>query len=295
MARSMTGTEAVRRTRLARRQARRRVAFAGVVLALLLSFAAGPEAKPRRVVSLNLCTDQLVLMLARRENIASVTYLAPHVESSYMAAAVAGLRVNHGRAEEVLPLEPDLVFAGTYTTRATVRLLRRFGYPVVAFDLARDFTDVRAQVGEAARLLGEEARGRAILARMDRGLARARAEPGAARPSAAIFLPNGNSAGAGTFIDALLRAAGYRNFAAEAGLVGRVPLGLERLLVGDPEVLVLATEASVAPSLAETGLRHPALLRWASGKPVVALPTRLWNCPGPMLADAVALLAAARP
>ncbi len=32
--------------------------------------------KPRRIVSLNLCTDQLVVLLADREAIASVTFLA---------------------------------------------------------------------------------------------------------------------------------------------------------------------------------------------------------------------------
>ena len=40
------------------------------------SLTSEAAAKPRRVVSLNLCTDQLVLMLAEAANVAAVSYLS---------------------------------------------------------------------------------------------------------------------------------------------------------------------------------------------------------------------------
>lgn len=43
---------------------------------------------PRRIVSLNLCTDQLVLALADRDAVRSVTWLARDPQSAVMAAAL---------------------------------------------------------------------------------------------------------------------------------------------------------------------------------------------------------------
>ena len=76
-----------------------------IVLALLLA-AAAASAKPQRIASLNLCTDQLLLMLVARERIATVTFLASDPATSYMADAAAGIAPNHGRLEEILPARP---------------------------------------------------------------------------------------------------------------------------------------------------------------------------------------------
>jgi iron complex transport system substrate-binding protein len=44
-----------------------------------------PPRKPTRVVSLNMCVDELVLRLAERTNIASVTWLSRNPDSSNVA------------------------------------------------------------------------------------------------------------------------------------------------------------------------------------------------------------------
>src|SRR5438105_636540 len=56
-----------------------RCSVAVAVAAIILSTTARPQtfdgpAKPRRVVSINLCVDEMVLRLADRQNIASVTW-----------------------------------------------------------------------------------------------------------------------------------------------------------------------------------------------------------------------------
>jgi iron complex transport system ATP-binding protein len=89
--------------------------------------AADRHEPPRRIVSMNVCTDQFVMLLAERERIQSVSWLARNPEVSTTADDAAAIPVNHGLAEEILPLRPDLVVAGTFTTRPTVYLLRRLG------------------------------------------------------------------------------------------------------------------------------------------------------------------------
>src|SRR5215475_3641278 len=89
---------------------------------------ASPSAKPHRIVSLNLCTDELVLRLADPANIASVTWLAR--TSGNVPDLVGKAHINHGLAEEIVPLDPDLILAGIYTTRAAVAMLKRTDFPV---------------------------------------------------------------------------------------------------------------------------------------------------------------------
>ncbi|MBK9079818.1 MAG: hypothetical protein IPL91_12170 [Hyphomicrobium sp.] len=100
------------------------VALGAAAFVLASAEAAEP---PRRIVSLNLCTDQLLLDLVEPERIAGVSYLATDPTLSADAVRLEPFKKLKGTAEEVLALHPDLVIAGEYTTGATVDLLRRLG------------------------------------------------------------------------------------------------------------------------------------------------------------------------
>src|ERR1700733_14105217 len=96
---------------------------------------------PKRIVSLNLCTDELVLRLADHSNIASVTWLSKDPISANAVDLAADVPVNHGLAEEVIPLDPDLIVAGTFTARTAVAMLKQTGFPVTEFGGARNVAD----------------------------------------------------------------------------------------------------------------------------------------------------------
>ena len=52
--------------------------------------ATDPPGKPRRIVSLNMCVDELILRLAEPQNIASVTWLSRDPKNSNVAELGAG-------------------------------------------------------------------------------------------------------------------------------------------------------------------------------------------------------------
>ncbi|MBH63266.1 MAG: cobalamin ABC transporter substrate-binding protein [Alphaproteobacteria bacterium] len=252
-------------------------------------------AKPQRVVSLNLCTDQLVLLLADPKNIAAVSYLSHDSANSYMAEAARAFPTTHGRVEEILPLQPDLIFAGRFTSQGSVAFLRKMGFRVVTLDSPENFQGIRAQVRQVAALLEEEARGEVFLSEMDRRLERARQTAPDDRLTAAFYLPNGYTAGRNTPVDAVLKFAGFRNKVAELGVKGTVVLSMERLIASSPDILILSSFGDAGASIAEEMLSHPVFARSMNGKTLVRAPTRLWVCPGPMLAEAVELLMESRP
>src|SRR5688500_20405940 len=83
-------------------------AFASL-LAVSLALAAPAQAAPRRVASLNLCTDELVLMLADPGQIASVTHLAQSPAETPLWRTARRYRRNDGSLLSVAALRPDLV------------------------------------------------------------------------------------------------------------------------------------------------------------------------------------------
>ena len=261
-----------------------------LVLALAALAPAGRAEPPARVVSMNLCTDQLALLLARPGQLVGVSRVAADPIASALWRAAADVPAVPADAEAIATLHPDLVLAGTWDPPTTLALLARLGLRVETFDIETDFDDIRAHVTRIGALLGTQERAAALLARMDATLA-APLPPGP-RPRAALYYANGYTSGSGTLADAILTAAGYDNIAADRGLAGLTRLPLEVLVMDDPDLLVIGQNYP-SPALAQTILRHPAVAALAAGHAGIA--DNLWTCGTPRAADAVAALRAARP
>ena len=273
------------------------IAAAGLALACASAAAAAVQAapKPQRIVSLDLCADQLLVELVAPERIAAVTHLAadPEVSASWQKAK--GLPITRGAAEDVLRHRPDLVLAGPFGVAPTVGLLKRLNANVVIVPSANDIAGVRAAVRVVATAVGEEARGEAVLAAFDRRLAAIKPPlPQSPQPSAIIYQVGGAVSGAGSLADAALAAAGFRNKATEYRLTrgGEVPL--ELLGAAPPDLLVLSSTADEYRTVVSDNLRHPVLKRLRAEHASVVLPWRLWLCGTPQIADTIARLAEIR-
>lgn len=272
------------------------IPLAALLVVLGRPIPASAEPVPHRVVSMNLCADELVLRLADRDQVAAVTWLARDPRGSTVAAEAATVGVNRGLPEEIVAFAPDLVVAGAFTTRTTVGLLRRLGLAPLELGVPTSFAEIDAQVRRVASALGHAGRGEAMVAAIDAVLAASASADDASverRPRALVLRPNGFTVGRGTLGDAILTAAGLDNLSAELGhdRGGSVPL--EVVVLARPDILVVDDAPEGPPSLADELLRHP-VLRALPATRIVPVPTRLWSCPGPQLAEVVTRLAEAR-
>jgi iron complex transport system substrate-binding protein len=272
------------------------VAVFGFAFALTVgpAHAQPPPPKPTRIVSLELCTDQLLIELVERGRIAAVTHLAADAANSAIPEKARGIPVTRGGAEDVLRYDPDLVLAGPFGVAPTVGLLRRLRRNVVVVPLAADLDGVRASVRAVAAAVGEVARGEAMVAEFDRRLeSLPPAGPGPA-PTAVIYQVGGSVSGAGSLADAALAAAGFRNLAGEYRQThgGQVPL--ELLVARPPDLIVLSSAAGEYRTVVADNLRHPALQALRRRRASIELPWQLWLCGTPHVADAIARLAEAR-
>ena len=267
----------------------------GLCFVLCLATAELAHAEPpRRIVSLDLCTDQLLLELAPRARIAAVTHLASDASVSAIPDKAKGIPITHGDAEDVLNYDPDLVLAGPFGVSSTVALLRRLNRNVVIVPLPQDLAGVRASILAVAVAIGEVAGGEAMLQAFDKRLATLRRPLDGASPTALVYQVSGVVSASGSLADATLAAAGFRNLARDYPLTRNGQLPLELLVAQPPDLLILSSASNAYRTPAADNLRHPALGELRRTHASLELPWQLWLCGTPHVADAIEKLTAAR-
>jgi iron complex transport system substrate-binding protein len=261
-----------------------------VVAAFTFSVCGTASAQqPKRVVSMNLCTDQMAMLIADEGQLHSVSYLASESGASVLAEDAGRYVVNHGLAEEIFLMQPDLVIAGTFSTRTTVDLLRRLGFKVEEFAPENSFDDVRANFKLMGAILGREKRAAELIAQLDRGLARLVANK-VTQKSVALYYANSYTSGSGTLADAIVKASGLRNIGDALGFTGTVRLPLELLLIANPDLIVAGDSRYEAPALAHENFVHPAYKAVAHGDRTVAVPSKYTICGAPFTLEAARIL-----
>lgn len=220
--------------------------------------AAPALATPERVVSMNLCTDQLVMMLAAPGQLISVSDLAQDTRMSPMAQEAARYRPNQGSAEDIYLMNPDLVIAGEYASGPTVAMLRRLGIRVEILPPAESIKTIREQILHVGALLEQPEKARQILADFDAGLAQVTSKTD--RGQAALYYANGFTSGPDTLAGIIVDAAGYDNIAADYGVAGTSALPLELLVMAEPDRLITGAKWP-GQSRSEAILDHPVLAR----------------------------------
>lgn len=254
-----------------------------VCAAAWLATALNPvQAAPQRVLSMNLCTDQIAMLLAAPGQLVSVSDLAQDPRMSPMANEARAYPVNYGRAEEIYLLNPDLVLAGQFASGPTVAMLRRLGLRVEVLPPAESIEAIRHEITHVGALLGREAAASDLLREFDAGLGKVTSERNRGR--AALYYANGITSGRDTLAGTILDKAGYDNIAAEYGITQTSKLSMELLVMSRPDHLITGAKWP-GQSRSEAILDHPALGN-ISAKAMQAT-DRDWICGTPFILRAI--------
>lgn len=252
-------------------------------------------APPQRIVSLNVCADQILVDLVPREHIAAVTHLATDPLTAAKPERARGIPQTRGAAEDVVALNPDLILVGEYSTPATTDLLRRLGLRVEPVALPQTIAGISDLIRRMADLVEEPARGEQLIARMNSRIAASAASASAGRnPRALVYQINNFVAREGSLVDEAMRIAGLDNAAHALRFARGGQIGVEDIVVAKPDVLILASGPDAYQTSVADNLRHPALRDARSWKAELLLPWPLWLCATHHVAEAVEHLAKAR-
>jgi iron complex transport system substrate-binding protein len=265
-----------------------------VVLAASTVRAESPAEHPKRIVSLNMCVDSILVELVSHDRIAALSHYARDPQRSTIADIARHLPITYETAEEVVALRPDLVLTSRHSAIATRNALKRVGIRFELFDVPDTVAQSLAQIRQVARLLGAERKGELMVARIESALAAARLPAGVTPLTAAIYQPGGLSAGADTVVGELMQLTGLQNVAARYGVEQYRPLPLEVLISAPPDVLLVGETSPGSPMQAERIVRHRALRALESRMSQSVFPARLLYCAGPTMVEAAANLVRAR-
>jgi iron complex transport system substrate-binding protein len=259
---------------------------------LLFSTALAAQGVPSRIVSLTICTDQLLLQLVEPERIVSLSYLAADPRYFPDAETARRFTLNHGLAEEVIALKPDLVLATVFSAGFTTSLLERQGYRVQRFGIAKDLDEVREQVMTLGALTGRTTQAATLVDTLQTAVAAssARLRPLLEGERAVFLSNNGVVYGSDTLQDSFLHSLGLVNVASEAGLHGPAPMTLEALIAARPTLVFMPLSSATEAQLAHPLLRHPVWQKLALHVRRIALAERWFDCAGPELLHAYAAL-----
>lgn len=248
------------------------------------AFALLAASLPLRVASLNLCTDEYLLLLAQPGRVVSVSYLSKDPRESPLWAIARHYRGNRGSLEDVLTARPDLILTMGGGGRATALLGRRLNVKSIDLPNPNTLEGVATNLRTVAAALGTPGRALPWLRRLHALQASA--------PSAgidAIWVSGGGQSVPARSLGAeWLRLAGYR----ERALPG-AQLSLEAMLTSPPKVLIQSDYRSSQMSSGQRWLDNPIIRHSPSRK--VTTDGRPWTCMGPLMIGEIERLRRTRP
>ncbi|WP_395623913.1 hypothetical protein [Sphingomonas daechungensis] len=224
------------------------------------------------VASLNLCTDEYLLLLAKPSEIASVSFLSQDPQESPLWKLAQGHHANRGSLEDVLAKRPAVVLSMGGGGRASSLIASRLGIRAVDLRPVSKLEDVSWNLRAVADAIGDPGRARAWLKRLDYVRSTARS-----RQVDAIWIGGGGQTIAIPSVGAdWMRLAGLKQRPLQGDRVS-----LETILVRPPAVLVKSRYRSGQFSRGAAWLSHPIVRNAKSRR--VEVDGRAWTCMGPLV------------
>lgn len=261
-------------------------------------------AAPRRIVSLTLATDEILLSLVDTTRIIAVTTFAADNQISNVAdqAALIPYKLTQN-VETIISLQPDLVLVASWSDPSPVKQMRDAGVAVYLMASGVSVASIEEKIEILALMTDQQETGRQIVAGMEKRLAAVKEKVSNLAPEKRARVMDyatwGSAQGRGSSWDEIVQRAGLVN--AVAGLApdewGQVPLSRETVLRLDPDILVLPGWVYGNPQGASAFLsqilRDPAFrgLTAVRANRVLVMPERLKSTTSHFIAAAVEWLA----
>lgn len=264
------------------------MAAIALVTWLLMPIASAANDAPQRIVSVNMCADQLLLALAEPEQIEALSWNATRRLLSFYAEKAAQFELTRASAEDVILRKPDMVLAGPFAGGPAKAAMRRAGLNVVQLSVPGTPDEAADQIEDFGALIGQEERGRSEARILREAFATSPVKNSGRRLKALYLQRRGVVTGRGTMMDALMRAAGLEN---AVEIEGFAQIGVERLATIDADLLILDGHGLRADGdAADQGaaiLAHPIVASRFPSERRVIVPQSEIICAGPPLAKAL--------
>lgn len=227
-----------------------------------------------RIVSLDLCTDWMLLKYADRSRVKAFSPLLYRYQADWVPD---DLPVHDGSIELILELDPDLLIAGEYNAVLLRKRLKQLGRRVEVMPMPTGLDSIHEY----------QQRFLSVIA-VDQGDYQWQWQESYPQKNLTLLLLGANGIGTGrdTLENDLIEKAGWENYIEASGYVD---LRLEQIVATPPDAIVWS--APLSNSLANLFAKHPAINKTVSQFEIPAVENWRWECPGPWSLELIEELA----
>lgn len=203
------------------------------------------NSKPKKILTLSMSTDEIVLGLVKPEKLAAVNYLLDDPTSSNVSGLVKNItvKIKNPSVEKIYSLKPDIIIVPDWGDIAKVNNLRDLGLNVVVVPGAKNIEDVKKSVQIIADALGEHDKGISLIALMDKKMLEIKEKvdkiPDNKHKTIVLISLMTTYGGIGSSFDDECKYAGVINGVAAAGIHNGETLTKEALVKINPDILLM--------------------------------------------------------
>lgn len=202
------------------------------------------QSEPKRIISLTLGSDEILLGLIDKSRITALTRYADDAGISNIAEEAAEIpeRVTMDQVEKIISLQPDLIFLDTWVKADYIKQLRDAGINVYAFKTPDNIDEQKAVIKEIARVVGADEKGGEIVSWMDEKLKAVEDKLARIKPEERLTVMDYGelgSSGLGTNFDDIVTRAGLVNVVSRAGMTGWPVVSKEQIIEFNPDIIIL--------------------------------------------------------
>ena len=208
------------------------------------------NAKPKKILTFAMYTDQVVLGLVTSDHLVGVNTLLddPAVSNIIPIAKKIARKIGDPSAEQVLSMKPDVIIVSDWTDTAKIQSMRDLGLKVVSVKSPITIQDAKDAVSQVAAAIGEPERGKQLVGLMDKKLAEIREKTSKIKPeqrkNIVLLSLMTNYGGSGCAYDSACQEANVINGIAAAGLKTGQSLTKEMLIKINPDIMLMPVYSS---------------------------------------------------
>jgi iron complex transport system substrate-binding protein len=252
--------------------------FVRFLLLALLMQPFSVLALPKRVLSLNLCTDQMLLALASHGQIHALSPFSRDKQRSFAHIKALAYPQISGRIEEILREKPDLVLLGAFDKQGSEAIFARHAIKTHRVDEITSLVAAFKELSRLGEVLGTARQSNALIEAI-----KAEIKPQKSPITAIAFERRGYVSGKMSLLGDILAKSGYILPVTTSGFIS-----LEKLIRTNPQRLVLFAHESEDQGAAL--LQHEAVLKHFPPKNRIILSEASVLCAGGGLIEAMKIL-----
>ncbi len=258
----------------------KRAILISIMFGAFIGFAHTQKAKPvqNKIMSINACADQLVLALANKNEIASLSHYSSDRQTSLFAEEAQKYHKNYMSPEEIIAINPQIILKSPYEKDIINQIIEKRKIQSADFGVPNSISDAMDIVTKAGSILNAQNKAMAL----NNEIAKAKNLSSKAKIPALIYFSGGNSAGDNTLINEIFENAGFENMAANYGVGNWGTIDTESIIANPPKIIFIETKDTEG-AWAQKALRHPALYNKSLNIEFVPFPSGFGYCGGAVI------------